>query len=178
MSEALPQFRYHPDPLATGAVEPSDATCVGCGAARGFLYVGPVYSKIELGDRLCPWCIADGTAANQFAASFADAHPLLEANLPAPIVEEIHLRTPAYTSWQQEEWLAHCGDACEFHGDATSADVAEAAVETKTEWMSKYHLSERDWAQATAGYRPGGESSFYKFSCRHCKSILFGWDCS
>lgn len=48
------------------------AVCQGCGKARGFVYVGPVYSVEELNDALCPWCIADGSAAEAFGASFTD----------------------------------------------------------------------------------------------------------
>src|SRR5580698_1256897 len=45
MSEKLPSFRYHPDPLATGAVKPSDVVCSCCQRNRGFIYTGPVYGK-------------------------------------------------------------------------------------------------------------------------------------
>lgn len=178
MAEALPLFRYHPNPLATGMVKPSDTVCVCCGQSRGFVYVGPVYSVEELHECLCPWCIADGSAATKLDASFADSHPLVHAGLPAAIVEEVHLRTPAYTSWQQESWLAHCHDACEFHGDALASDVANATPETKAEWMREYNLSEQDWLHITKGYQSSGDPALYKFVCRHCKLVLLGWDCS
>jgi hypothetical protein len=48
MHPELPPFRYHPDPLATGAVKPSPIRCVCCGQQRGFVYVGPVYGEAEL----------------------------------------------------------------------------------------------------------------------------------
>ncbi|WP_264169817.1 CbrC family protein [Burkholderia cepacia] len=41
---SLPAFRYHPDPLATGSVIRSDARCVCCGDARGYVYAGPVHA--------------------------------------------------------------------------------------------------------------------------------------
>ena len=34
---ALPTFRYHPDPVATGAVVESDVTCVVCEKQRGYV---------------------------------------------------------------------------------------------------------------------------------------------
>lgn len=36
-ARALPHFRYHPDPLATGAIEASDTPCVCCGIRQGFI---------------------------------------------------------------------------------------------------------------------------------------------
>ncbi len=32
----LPTFRYHPDPLATGSVEPGDTRCLRCGEVGGY----------------------------------------------------------------------------------------------------------------------------------------------
>lgn len=176
MPSQLPLFRYHPDPIATGAVKASPTTCACCGKANGFIYSGPVHADDELDDMLCPWCIGDGSAAARLGASFADSYPLIQAGVPDEIVEEIHLRTPGYESWQQASWLAHCGDACEFHGDASSADLSDASVETKQQWKTEYKQDDAGWQWATDGYRPGGRSAFYKFQCRHCRLILLGWD--
>lgn len=159
-------------------VKASDAVCICCHRARGFLYVGPVYSVQELNESLCPWCIADGSAAAKLGASFADSYPLQKAGVPETIVEEVSLRTPSYVSWQQESWLAHCNDACEFHGDAPAIEVANASEETLHQWQIEYNLTEKEWRQITDGYVPGGDSALYKFVCRHCKLVLFGWDCS
>ncbi|WP_436314477.1 CbrC family protein [Variovorax sp. LjRoot84] len=176
MSVPLPTFAYHPDPLATGMVVPKATVCASCKRARGLVYVGPVYSTQPQEPVLCPWCIADGSAHVNLGASFADAHPLLQAGIAAEIVEEVNLRTPGYESWQQEQWLAHCNDACEFHGDASSEDVKSASQETKSHWLAEYRQDEKGWLFATEGYRPGGDSALYKFVCRHCKAVLFGWD--
>ena len=172
----LPVFPYHPDPVATGVVVASDTTCLCCERARGYIYVGPVYSTQELDDSLCPWCIADGSAAARLGASFADSHPLVQAGLDHAIVDEVNLRTPGFVAWQQESWLSHCDDACEFHGDASVADVANASAETRARWLSEFNQDEKGWQWATIGYRPGGDSALYKFVCRHCRLVLFGWD--
>jgi uncharacterized protein len=177
MTESLPEFRYHPNPIATGVVELSDSICICCNRERGFIYKGPVYSTFQLRGRLCPWCIADGSAAAKYHASFADSYSLTQEGIPDSIIEEVNLRTPSYISWQQENWLVHCGDACEFRGDATSEDLALASSETKSDWMRRYRLSEKDWNSLTNGYRPGGDVAFYKFVCRHCRHTLLGWDC-
>lgn len=176
MSNDLPLFRYHPDPLATGAIEARQVQCACCGQVRGFVYVQPVYATSDLDEKLCPWCIADGSAAGKLGASFSDAHPLAQAGLAQEIVDEVSLRTPGFSSWQQEVWLAHCNDACEFRGDASVQDVDRASEATKADWRQHYGLSEKDWARATADYEPAGDNAFYKFACRHCGVVRLGWD--
>jgi len=178
MSATLPSFQYHPDPLATGAIEASDVECACCRRHRGFIYGGPVYGEHDLHDLLCPWCIADGSAARQFDACFADDHPLHKAKLAQHIIEEVSLRTPAFHSWQQEQWYAHCNDACAFHGDASIEEVAHATEATKLAWREEFGLTEEDWALATRNYRPRGAQAFYKFVCLHCDTVILGWDCS
>lgn len=119
MNPPLPHFRYHPEPLASGSIEASAATCQCCGKARGYVYTGSPYSRHELPPgSLCPWCIADGSAAARYEASFSDDYPLLDAGVAANIVTEVCERTPGYASWQQERWLVCCEDACAFRGDA------------------------------------------------------------
>ena len=178
MSASLPTFRYHPDPLATGAVEPSEVECVCCNKKRGFIYVGPVYSERDLSDLLCPWCISDGSAARELGASFADDRPLRRSNLAQHIIKEINLRTPAFNAWQQEQWYAHCSDACAFHGDASVDEVVNASEATKAAWREEFGLTEEDWSLATKAYLPRGHQSFYKFVCLQCGVVLLGWDCT
>jgi len=134
MAEDLPSFRYHPDPVETGSVAPSEAACLCCGRARGFIYVGPVYAERELGEQLCPWCIANGAAAAKFDASFVDGDDLAEADIDEEIVEEVRTRTPGYIGWQQEAWLSHCEDACEYHGPAAAVDLERVDRVTRAEW--------------------------------------------
>lgn len=178
MSTPLPIFRYHPDPLASGVIEPSTTICSCCGEQRGFIYVGPVYGEHDLHDSLCPWCIADGSAAQKFDAGFADGHPLVKAKIAPQIIEEVSQRTPSFNSWQQEQWYAHCNDACAYRGDASIEDVANASESTKQAWREEFGLSEEDWELATRNYHPRGPQSFYKFVCLHCGAVLLGWDCS
>src|SRR4029450_7996883 len=58
MTGLLPEFPYHPDPLVTGFVEESEATCLSCNRGRGFIYTGPVYAADGVAESICPWCIA------------------------------------------------------------------------------------------------------------------------
>jgi uncharacterized protein len=123
MSEPVPAFRYHPDPVATGSVVAASAPCVVCGLVRGFLYVGPVYAVEEIIDGLCPWCIADGTAASALNAEFTDAADGAPPEISASVVDELSRRTPGYSSWQQDRWLYHCGDGCAFLGAIGRAEL-------------------------------------------------------
>src|SRR5260221_13258141 len=116
----LPEFKYHPNPLETGSIKESDNNCrCCCEQKRGFMYVGSVYAIEDLDDCICPWCIADGSAADKFDASFADDLNLIKAGVSLEIIHEVTGRNPGYISWQAEYWEAHCEDACEFHGDPT-----------------------------------------------------------
>jgi uncharacterized protein len=174
----LPKFKYHIDPEGNDVIEESDITCVCCGEKRGYIYTGPVYAVEELDDSICPWCIASGDAAKKFDAEFSDSHPLLSSGISKEITAEVTQRNPGYVSWQQECWLSHCNDACEFHGDASEEDVKHASEETKKQWMLDYEGDEKFWNTVTEGYYPKGDNAFYKFKCRHCNLVLLGWDCS
>ncbi|WP_329340044.1 CbrC family protein [Streptomyces sp. NBC_01352] len=112
-TEPLPAFPYHPDPVGTGSVAPSDAPCACCGLRRGYAYTGPVFSAADLSDPLCPWCIADGSAAERYEAQFTEVDG---RDVPMEVVHAVERRTPGFSGWQQERWLSHCGDAAVFLG--------------------------------------------------------------
>jgi uncharacterized protein CbrC (UPF0167 family) len=102
MDEPLPIFHLHPDPVATGSVKASKKRCVCCKRARGFIYVGPVYSEEEYQDCICPWCIADGSAHMKLDASFHDDIGFFGDNLdriPRQSIEEVAYRTPGFSGW-------------------------------------------------------------------------------
>lgn len=42
--------------------------------------------------------------------------------------------------------------------------------------MKEYKQEEQDWLWVSEGYCPGGDSALYKFRCRLCQLVLFGWD--
>ncbi|MFF0836635.1 MULTISPECIES: CbrC family protein [unclassified Streptomyces] len=55
---AEPTFRYHPDPLASGAALRTDHVCSVCGMDRQLRYQGPIYGRQP--DSLCLHCINSG----------------------------------------------------------------------------------------------------------------------
>ena len=94
MNDLLPMFVYHPDPIATGSVVPAQTECLACRRSRGLIYTGPVFAAEELVDELCPWCIADGSAAATFDAEFTDVGLGVPEGISEAILEVIATRTP------------------------------------------------------------------------------------
>ena len=160
----LPSFAYHPDPLATGSIAESDAECEACGQERGYIYRGPVYAEDDVED-LCPWCIADGSAAERFDATFTDVE---DSDLPDDVAETIATRTPGFSGWQQEVWLSHCGDGAEFLGRAGAVELAaypDALADIRL------GLRQRDGADRfLAALDKDGQPTAYLFRCRVCRT--------
>ncbi|HKD23547.1 MAG TPA: CbrC family protein [Rhizomicrobium sp.] len=172
----FPVFKYHPDPVASGSVVKSDIACACCGEAKGYIYKGGVYSEEDgLDDALCPWCIADDSAHRKFDASFNDAENLYD-QIPAEVADEVEFRTPGYAGWQQEHWLACCGDAAAFREPVGYAEIAQRYPFLESVLMQ--HIAE-DWGMtgsaATQFYksldRERGPTA-YVFTCLHCKASL------
>ena len=175
METPLPAFAYHPDPLATGSVVPSDKACECCGLARGYVYGATPYGPVEV-EALCPWCIADGSASERLEAVFADVEGLAGEGVDSRTIDEIESRTPGYESWQQETWLACCGDACEFHGDASVATLRALDARDRVRVAADFGLSEDALSALIGGYEPKGSSAVYRFRCRRCGIDRFAWD--
>jgi hypothetical protein len=171
--EPLPDFPYHPDPVGTGSLRRSEARCVSCGRARGWVYVGPTFAVEELEECLCPWCIADGSAASRFDATFTDDWGA-SADVPADVVAQVTQRTPGFDGWQQERWLYHCADGCSFLGRVGWSELeqrpdAQEALRHEhdglgwtTEQVEEY-LRQLD---------PQDPPTAYLFRCRACGTHL------
>ena len=170
-SERLPRFKYHPDPVSTGAITPSDAECECCGEARGYIYTGAPHAEEDL-EAICPWCIADGSAAEEFDAEFVDAHSLEQAGLSDDIIEEVTKRTPGFESWQGERWLAHCEDACQFLGNLPADRLSHLDEDDRRAIMSTLPIS-WIWESVEKIYEPAGQPGIYWFKCRHCGNDLY-----
>ena len=170
----LPEFRYHPDPRATGVIVASEARCVACSRTRGFIYTGPVYAEQEFIDAFCPWCIADGTAARRFDAEFTDVGFGVPDDVPGTVAEEVAQRTPGFSGWQQEHWLYHCGDAAAFLGRA-GRDEVEAHPDA-LELLRREHDEDGWSSERVEEYlarldREEGPTA-YLFRCLHCGTHL------
>jgi uncharacterized protein len=168
----LPKFNYHPDPIATGAIKKTGKRCSCCSEQRGYEYTSSIYCR-ERPESICPWCIADGSAAEKFDGVFSDGHPLSREGIGQSIIEEVTKRTPGYNSWQEAEWLACCDDACEFHGDVSTGELAEMPDEAFRSAFDDSRLDESWIKDFREGYEPGGNPAIYKWRCRHCGAIKY-----
>lgn len=171
----LPKFKYHPDPLATGSIEASDEACECCGKSTGYIYSSILYAEEEI-EFICPWCIADGSAAKNFDGAFIDDYPLINAGLTEDVVSEVCGRTPGYNSWQQEQWQSHCNDACEFHGDAEKEVLQALSGDALDSFLEKEMIKPDIWVNILAGYQKGGSPAVYKFKCRECPEVIYTMD--
>lgn len=124
-------------------------------------------------ESVCPWCIADGSAAEKFDGVFTDGYPLSREGIPEPIIEEVTKRTPGYNSWQEDEWLACCNDACEFHGDVGTDEMAALSLDAIRSIFEDSRLDEAWISEFRVGYKPGGNPAIYKWRCRHCEGLKF-----
>ncbi len=125
----LPAFRYHPNPLETGAFEESadGVVCDCCGKTTHIFYTAPFYAVEDIA-YLCPECIANGEAARKYDGSFQDDFSVDDGvDDPEKLDELIH-RTPGYSGWQQEYWRAHCGDYCAFLGYVGARELRALGV--------------------------------------------------
>jgi hypothetical protein len=175
----LPVFRYHPDPIASGSIIASDAQCVCCGARRGFIYVSSVYCVKKLRNKLCPWCIADGSAHATFDASFNDPD-VFPDNIAREIVAEVAYRTPGFDTWQQETWLTCCGDAAAFLEAVGYAEI-RARYPQAEEVLIKHCVEELGFARDEAlrivrEFDLKCGPTAYVFSCRHCDGLKAYFD--
>ncbi|WP_181243347.1 CbrC family protein [Glaciihabitans tibetensis] len=169
-----PVFRFHPNAYDLGVFEAVEGTCEACMSRRTLRYTSSFYS-IEEVNYICPWCVADGTAARVFDGHFSSytaidgipSDPGLPATVDVAEAMEVATRTPSYSSWQQEEWRSHCGRPCAFIGDIGSSDLGQ-------------YLHEPDFAaDVNGGLRwdpavlrrylvAGGELAGYLFRCLSC----------
>lgn len=175
----LPMFRYHPDPLRSGSIVRSEASCLCCGRARGFIYSGPVYAEADLDDAICPWCIADGSAGRKFDATFVDANGVADG-APDSVVEEITERTPGYCAWQTEAWPVCCGDAAAFIGPVGIAEIRKDYYEREGELMG-YIVHEMGISGGAArrlleALKRDQSPTAYLFRCLKCEAYRFHVD--
>src|SRR5690242_14338438 len=180
--EALPKFKYHPEPMRTGSVEKSAAKCVCCGQARGFIYTGPVYSVEEYDQCICPWCIADGSAHEKLEASFTDDAGIggggMWDEVSEAVTEEVAFRTPGFSGWQQEQWWTHCGDAAQFIGRAGKKELKALGPQAIAAIQDSAGLSDGpEWEGFFAALDKEGSPTAYMFRCRKCGQLGGYQDC-
>lgn len=167
-------FRYHPDPLKTGAFKNDKTiTCECCGNDTDIYYTGPFYSAEEV-EYLCPECISSGSAAEGFDGEFQDPESVDEVSDPARLDELIH-RTPGYCGWQQEYWLACCDDYCAFLGYYDWKALEALGITEELEKTYRDDIFDIDFEDVKEHL---SNNEGYLFRCLHCGKhyIYFDFD--
>ena len=157
--------------------ERRDRPCACCGENRGWIYVPAPYADADLGDRLCPWCIADGSAATRFGAVFTIVE---QATVPSgvtdAVVDEVASRTPGFAGWQQERWLFHCDDAAGYLGPVGWDQISEdpEAIKALTDQAESLGFTGESAEAFVGSLDVDGSATGYLFRCLHCgKSLAY-----
>ncbi len=172
MTDVLPNFKYHPNPVATGVINAGQTQCPVCNRQRSYVYEGPFYSREEVAG-ICPWCIHDGSAARKYHGCFQDGASCEPVDKAEYLDELVH-RTPGYCGFQQEVWLSHCGDFCAYVGYAKRRDIEPLMDELENDVQRTkrdYRLSDEDFLKAV-----DGALCAYLFKCIHCDQHRVAFD--
>ncbi|MCM2603281.1 CbrC family protein [Rossellomorea marisflavi] len=162
----LPTFKYNPDPIKLEVIKKEMTDCPVCNKERDYVYKGPFYS-VEDVEGICPWCIADGSAAEKYEGSFQDDASCEEVEKEA-YIDELVYRTPGYFGWQQEHWLSHCGDFCaivEYVGWKEIEHLEEELAGDLNEIMATYNMTKEKLKEWLVN---DGALQGYLFKCVHC----------
>jgi uncharacterized protein CbrC (UPF0167 family) len=172
----IPVFKYHPDPIATGSIVASRGVCPVCEQYRDYAYYGVPYGIKEL-EKICPWCIADGSAHQKYDVQFTDPAGVggykKWESVPVDVTSEVAYKTPGFAGWQQEEWFTHCGDAGAFLGPMGNGELRRAGPEAigviRADFAARGTKAEWDKYLATLDVKNGPTA--YLFRCCHCGKL-------
>ena len=160
----LPQFRYYPDPVGTGAFEEGEAKTCPCCGKKSTVYYSTMPYCIENVENLCPLCISNGEAAKKYDATFIqDAEWKGEPDKEKD--EELVCRTPGYISWQGEYWLSCCDDYCAYLGTVGTRELK--AMDIADEVFEDY-AARNEFEDVREYLVKDGSLCGYLFRCLHC----------
>lgn len=177
----LPEFKYHPDPIGTKVLEPSQEPCDCCGLPCEYTYTPSIYTTHRV-DHLCPWCIANGEAFRKFDAVFTPSVAVADdprvqpwCSVSPDIQHTVAHLTPGFAGYQEEHWWSHCNDAAQFIGyvgDLPREFFDSAFAKDFVAEMKELHeLEADDWAWLVATPDREHATTFYVFRCLHCGKI-------
>ena len=167
-STALPQFKYHPDPIKSKVLAPSTGICTCCNLQREWEYVGPIYG-LRRPKHLCPWCIASGAAASRFDVELG-LREALEPGASPESQEELICRTPWYFIAQLEPWPVHCGDYCAVVGRPSWEELVQlrSELEADVEHMGNRLELDAETLELELKKCPSGLLWTQLFCCLQC----------
>ncbi|HTR55609.1 MAG TPA: CbrC family protein [Kofleriaceae bacterium] len=180
MSQRLPIFTYHPDPIGTGSVVESEQVCECCGSARGYKYNGSPHCDAEV-EIICPWCIADGSAHEKFGAEFTDRQGIGDhgrwGQVSDAISDVVAHRTPGFSGWQQERWWVCCADAAAFVGAAGKEELVKLGDDAVESIRSESGFDADEWRVYFEALDKDHGPTAYMFRCHHCGKLGGYSDC-
>jgi len=164
----LPTFKYQPNCYNNGVFEKAKAgvpaICQCCGKVTEYFY-STMYCRENV-HCLCPDCISSGTAAEKFNGSFIQDAEEIEDRVSN--TDELFSCTPGFTSWQGENWLAHCNDYCAFIGNVGIKELEEMGI--TQEVLSDYvEMGEYDIDDVRSYLEKAGSMTGYLFQCLRCR---------
>jgi uncharacterized protein len=169
----LPVFKFHPDPILSGSLVKAKYKCACCEKLRGYVYTASAYCEADLEGKLCPWCIADGSAHEKYDATFID-EAIFPDDISAAVVEEIAQRTPGYSSWQCQRWFSSCRDAMAFLEPVGLAEVRQRYSILEPNLLSVISndlgLSVTAAIRVLESLRRNSGPTAYVFQCLYCRS--------
>ncbi|MDR2834638.1 MAG: CbrC family protein [Bacteroidales bacterium] len=177
----LPKFKYSPNAYKIGVFENEEGTCSVCGEKRNVKYTSSFYST-EDPEYICPFCIANGKAAEKYEGEFNDyagiegVSPDPNASKPAiskELLLEVSERTPSYNSWQQEVWLSHCNEPCAFIGYADGETIKPFIDELEDDIENNGY----DKDEVLEFLSKNSSMVGYLFQCLHCGKHRLHIDC-
>ncbi len=133
------------------------------------MYVGPIYVVEDIIE-VCPWCVADGSAAAKWDASF-NVIQGVPGSVPDSVVLEIKARTPGFETWEENHWLYAGSDAMVFLGEVMGREVLDEDDTSKVEACLKA-LQELNWTpeesrKVLRAVTIAGQPAIYLFQDRH-----------
>lgn len=80
-------------------------------------------------------------------------------------IDELLNRTPGYTSWQGEHWLACCDDFCAYIGEVGTKELVEMGIADDV--FAEYDALD-EYENARDYLVKAGSMCGYLFQCLHC----------
>lgn len=174
MSQELPVFRFDLDPLSHGAFEKKQIVCGVCGQARDTVYTGNFYSRHDV-ENICPWCIADGSAAAKFEGEFHDCY--MESDVSEEDEDKLMKRTPGHSSWQPQEWPVHCGSPCAFVAPVGMKEITELKADVSEDLVKQAESYGLDLDEFKETLVNEGGIQGYLYKCVKCGAYRLTTDC-
>jgi len=173
-----PTFPYFDDPIAAGSFKASQAPCACCNNTSGWIYAHMIYSERDNDSRVCPGCIADGSAAAMCGGRF---NTLARKVDDEEASDQVRKRTPSFATWQGLEWPVCCEKPCVFRGYAQYEELTTrwpAAGEALKATYQKGWLGTETADEFLQWFKSECDPAAYAFQCATCDRFHVPWDIS